>query len=92
MLRFHSPFDGKRYIGDNQTGIFHDLLYEATPTSSEGCRIDHIPPEEVRTFESDTVNEALLRGYVCCPCCLRKENEATRTGLAAEGPAKDRCS
>ena len=92
MHRFHSPFDGKRYIGDNRTGIFHDSQYEAIPASSEGCQIDDIPAEEVRTFESDTVSEALLRGYIRCPCCLRNEGEATWPGPADADPAKDRRS
>jgi hypothetical protein len=72
MLRYHAPFDGKRYVGDNRLKIFHDSIYETAPG---GCRIDHIPAEEVRTFEPDTVGGAARRGFVPCPCCRRIDKD-----------------
>jgi len=73
MLRFHAPFDGKRYIGDNRLKIFHDSLYETSPYVSSGCAIDRIPTEEVRTFEPDSNGEAWRRGFVHCPHCNQDE-------------------
>ena len=73
MLRFHAPFDGKRYIGDNRLKIFHDSLYETSSFVSSGCAIERIPPEEVRTFTPDTSGEAWRRGFVHCPFCLPDE-------------------
>jgi len=72
MLRFHAPFDGKRYIGDNRLRIFHDCAYEAVSTGPDGCGIDRIPDEEVRTFEPDTMSGAVLWGFVHCPYCLQR--------------------
>jgi hypothetical protein len=70
MLRFHTPFDGKRFVGDNRLKIFHDSIYETALIAPGGCRIDQIPAEEVRTFEPDTPGRAAQRGFVQCPCCL----------------------
>jgi hypothetical protein len=75
MLRFHSPFKGKRYIGDNRLKIFHDSLYEVPQTHSGGCMIDKIPSEEVRTFEPDTLGQAVLWDFVHCPFCLHNKIE-----------------
>jgi len=69
MLRFHSPFDGRRFIGDNRLKIFHDSVYEAPVRASSGCGIDRIPAEEIRIFAPDTAGEAKKRGFVPCPCC-----------------------
>jgi len=76
MLRFHTPFHGKRYIGDNRLKICHDSFYEAAPTAPGGCRIDQIPAEEVRTFEPDTIGGAAQWGFVQCPCCLHIAKES----------------
>jgi hypothetical protein len=73
MIRFHAPFDGKRYIGDNRLKIFHDCLYETSQYVSGGCAIERIPVEEVRTFEPDTLGEAWRRGFVHCPHCRHDE-------------------
>ncbi len=71
MLRFHTPFDGKRYIGDNRLKIFHDSVHETASATPGGCQIDLIPSEEVRTFKPDTIGGAERRGFVHCPCCLQ---------------------
>lgn len=76
MTRFHSPFDGKRFIGDNRLKIFHDSVYEAPLMISGGCGIDRIPAEEVRIFSPDTAGEAKRRGFVPCPHCRHGEEHA----------------
>ena len=73
MLRFHSPFDGKRFIGDSKLKIFHDSLKEAPTIGANGCRIDEISAAEVRTFEPDAAFEAWSRGFVQCPYCRHAE-------------------
>jgi hypothetical protein len=42
MLRFHSPFEGKRLTGDRKKMIFHDSHYESRPGPLSGCQIDRI--------------------------------------------------
>jgi len=69
MFRFHAPFDGRRFIGDNRLKIFHDCLNEPAPSRLKGCGIDRIPPEEVRIFDPDSSSEAWRHGFVQCPCC-----------------------
>jgi hypothetical protein len=48
MLRFHTPFDGKRFIGDRKKMVFHDSLHESTPGREGGCQIDRIASEDGR--------------------------------------------
>jgi hypothetical protein len=74
MLRFHSPFDGKRFIGDDRLKIFHDSMNETGPIRFGGCGIDRIPAGEVRTFDPDSSSEAWRAGFVQCPHC--KEHHA----------------
>ena len=74
MLRFHSPFSGKRFIGDYRLRIFHDSAHELCSDSPESCRIDHIPAEEIRTFKPDTAAEAWRQGFVQCPYCRVEED------------------
>ena len=82
MLRFHSPFNGKRFIGDNRLKIFHDSLYETPSSEFGGCRIDHIPAEEVRTFDPDTIGEAERRRLVHCPCCRHNDRSLNEEDIA----------
>ena len=70
MRRFHSPFNGKRFIGDKAKKIFHDLFYESFAAEPDGCRIDDILPKDVRTFKSDSIIEAMEKGFAHCPRCL----------------------
>jgi hypothetical protein len=51
VLRFHSPFDRKRLIGDKKKMAFHDSLYESMPGKIGGCEIDRIPREDVVIFD-----------------------------------------
>ena len=76
VLRFHSPFDGKRFIGDYRLRIFHDSRHEDCSDDRESCRLDHIPVEEIRTFNPDTAAEAWRRGFVQCPYCRAAEQSA----------------
>jgi hypothetical protein len=78
LTRFHFPFNGKRFIGDNRLKIFHDCVYEAPFPRMNSCRIDYIPAEEVRTFEPDKSSEAWRRGFVQCPYCRHEEKELIR--------------
>ena len=73
MIRFHTPFDGKRLVGDKGKMIFHDSHYESGPTPSGGCRIDRIRPEDVASFDPDSVSTAFEQGFAPCPMCLRIE-------------------
>ncbi len=75
MKRFHPPFDGKRIIGDYQKMIFHDTFLESCAAEPNGCQVDDIPPEDVMTFESDSIIEAIEKGFARCPKCLLIEQE-----------------
>jgi hypothetical protein len=76
MLRLHSPFEGKRYIGDNRLRVYHDAVHELRSENPDSCRIDHIPEEEIRTFSPDTAAEARRCGFVQCPYCRLAETKA----------------
>jgi hypothetical protein len=70
MIRLHTPFNGKRLVGDKGKMIFHDSLYESWPAPREGCQIDRIRLEDVVTFDPDNVITAIKRGFAPCPKCL----------------------
>jgi len=80
MIRFHSPFDGKRLIGDRKKMIFHDSQYESMPGRTGGCQIDRIAREDVVKFETDSPAEALLQGFSPCLECLCPEEGARKCG------------
>ena len=71
MIRYHAPFDGKRFIGDKSKMIFHDSCYESGPARVGGCRIDHIATKDVKTFDPDGISTAIEEGFAPCPECLR---------------------
>jgi hypothetical protein len=73
MIRYHSPFDGKRFIGDKKRMAFHDSLYESAPGRAGGCRIDRIARDDVVKFDPDSAAEAILRGFAPCLECLSTE-------------------
>lgn len=54
MRRFHSPFNGNRYVLNRNTGEIHDLDNE-TPQ----CKIDEIRPEHIMNCAS--LEDAKLR-------------------------------
>lgn len=73
MRRNHTPFNGKQFILNKNTGEIHDLDRE-TPD----CHIDEINPEHI--FSCDTYTEAVLfasmlavtrNGY---PHCMPERN------------------
>ena len=75
MLRFHTPFDGKRFIGDKKKMVFHDSQYEAIPAAAGTCQIDRIAPENVVLFDPDSPAEAIMQGFTPCLECLWTESE-----------------
>jgi hypothetical protein len=70
MIRFHTPFDGKRYVGDKGKMTFHDSYYESRHNPHGGCQIDRIPPEDVVTFKPDSPAAAIEQGFAPCQECL----------------------
>jgi hypothetical protein len=81
MIRFHSPFDGKRLIGDKKKMIFHDSQYESMPGRTGGCQIDRIAHEDVLKFDTDSPAEALLQGFSPCLECLWTEDGPRKYGV-----------
>jgi hypothetical protein len=73
MIRFHSPFDGKRFIGDKKKMVFHDSQHESMPGRVGGCQIDRIAREDVVKFDPDSPAEAILQGFRPCLECLWTE-------------------
>jgi len=70
MIRYHTPFDGKRFIGDKKRMIFHDSFFESGPARVGGCQIDHIAREDVRIFDPDSISTAIEEGFEPCRTCL----------------------
>ena len=88
MIRFHTPFDGKRFIGDKKRMIFHDSRYESGPARLGGCQIEHIAPEDVRTFDPDSPAEAIEQGFAPCPECLWIEQGLHELGVRARASGR----
>lgn len=63
MRRCNSPFNGKQFVLNKNTGEIHDLDRE-TPQ----CQIDEIKPEHV--FNCDTYTEAVI--FCFHACCKQK--------------------
>lgn len=53
MRRFQSPFEGKRYVLNINTGEVHDLDNE-----TDSCHINSIKPEHI--YATDTYDDALI--------------------------------
>lgn len=53
MRRYNSPFDGKRFLYNKNTGEIHDLDNEMNL-----CQIDKIKPEHI--YMADTYEQAEL--------------------------------
>lgn len=53
MRRFQSPFNGKRYVLNTNTGEIHDLDNE-----TDSCHIDCIKPEHI--YATDIYDDALI--------------------------------
>ena len=66
----HSPVEGKRFIGDKKTKVFHDSYYKVNVADTDGCQVDNLPPDGIQTFDPDTPLEAVLRGFAPCSECL----------------------
>lgn len=74
MRRYTSPFNGKRYLLNKNTGEIHDLDRETSR-----CLIDEIKPEHI--FNCDSYEEAVvfssmlnLRRNDCAYCMPEKNN------------------
>lgn len=61
--RLNAPYFGKRYVGDSETKILHDLDKE-TPM----CEVDAIPRVRIQMFEWLSIPSDLL--YVGCEHCI----------------------
>lgn len=70
MRRFEFPFEGKRYVYDNDTRILHDLVNE-TPE----CKIDEMDTETIDVYSSLNEMSLILDHPVAerCPHCMKKE-------------------
>lgn len=75
MRRFQTPFNGKRYLLNINTGEIHDLDNETSE-----CQIDEINPEHIRT-EDSYMSCLILSKMLNCPngngCyyCLRNKDD-----------------
>jgi len=65
MRRHHSPFNGKKYIGNTSTHEVHDLDNEEI-----GCRINLIKDEHVKTFMPDSKSKAKRENFHSCMHCM----------------------
>ncbi|HXQ91843.1 MAG TPA: hypothetical protein VN739_02475 [Nitrososphaerales archaeon] len=61
--RLNAPYFGKRYVGDSDTKILHDLDKE-TPS----CKVDSIPRSRIQMFEWLNIPTELL--YSGCQFCM----------------------
>ncbi|MGI0092378.1 MAG: hypothetical protein ACREBS_11785 [Nitrososphaerales archaeon] len=61
--RLNAPYFGKRYIGDSETKILHDVDKE-----NPGCKIDTIPRRRIQMFE--WLNIPTEMNYEGCQYCM----------------------
>jgi len=66
--RYRKPFNGKQFIGNTNTNQVHDLDKE--DTDKNGCQIDEIKDEHIKTFNPDTLAQAHKEGFKNCDKCL----------------------
>ncbi|HKW05673.1 MAG TPA: hypothetical protein VJN71_10270 [Nitrososphaerales archaeon] len=69
--RLYAPYFAKRYIGDSDTKILHDLDQEAME-----CRIEDIPRNRIQMFEWLSIPSDM--GYVGCKRCMSEFKGATK--------------
>lgn len=67
--RYRKPFNEKRFIGNTNTNQVHDLDKE--DKSENGCQIDEIKDEHVKTFVPDTLSQAHEEKFKDCDKCLK---------------------
>lgn len=75
MRRYSSPFNGKRYLLNANTGEIHDLDNE-----TNYCHIDDINPEHIRMSDSYMNCLIYAKMYRCpnsngCYYCLRDKDQ-----------------
>lgn len=75
MRRYESPFNGKRYLLNTNTGEIHDLDNEDSM-----CQINEILPDHI--YMADTYDEAQVRAVLV-------ENIANPNGCFYCNPSKD---
>ena len=61
--RLNAPYFGKRYIGDSETKILHDVDKE-TPS----CKLDSIPRTRIQMFEWLSIPSDM--SYNGCSYCM----------------------
>lgn len=61
--RLNAPYFGKRYIGDSETKVLHDVDKE-----SPSCKIDTIPRSRIQMFEWLSIPSGM--NYAGCPHCM----------------------
>lgn len=61
--RLNAPYFAKRYVGDSEMKILHDLDKEAP-----SCRVDSIPRTRIQMFE--WLNIPADMGYTGCEFCM----------------------
>jgi hypothetical protein len=61
--RLNAPYFGKRYIGDSETKILHDVDKEST-----NCKIEAIPRTRIQMFEWLSIPSGM--SYTGCKFCM----------------------
>jgi hypothetical protein len=61
--RLNAPYFGKRYVGDSQTKILHDVDKE-----NPSCKIDTIPRARIQMFEWLSIPSDM--NYTGCQYCM----------------------
>ena len=62
MRRHYSPFNGKQFILNTNTGEIHDLDNE-----SDSCKIENISPEHIHSGNS--YMDMQIAAAILCPNC-----------------------
>lgn len=73
VRRPYYPFNGKRFIGNTDEYKVHDLDNE--DTAENGCQIDEINDEHIKTFIPDKLEQAHKEGFKDCQKCIGIEIE-----------------
>ena len=65
--RYRKPFNGKRFIGNTNENKVHDLDKENK--NPNGCQIDEIKDEHIKTFSPDSLEKAHEERFEDCDKC-----------------------
>lgn len=68
MIRYNSPYNGKRYLLNKNTGEIHDLKFETNQCHIDSINLDHIYTSD--TYEDCQVEQVFSDSHADPNDCL----------------------